>query len=115
MDNGFTQKMRRGKLVIKNAYITDYSSQPDVSQNSSFNIEDPIPTLYIQSIKQEGTRIVDYQLFTEDGNIFNPIIGNLVVVTNKKPQQIQTLLMNTMWMETILRQFMYSHQTFRKK
>ena len=77
VDNGFTQKMRRGKLVIKNAYITDYSSQPDVSQNSSFNIEDPIPTLYIQSIKQEGTRIVDYQLFTEDGNIFNPNINGV--------------------------------------
>jgi len=77
VDNGFTQKMRRGKLVIKNAYITDYSSQPDVSQNSSFNIEDPIPTLYIQSIKQDGTRIVDYQLFTEDGNIFNPNINGV--------------------------------------
>ena len=77
VDGGFTQTMRRGKLVVKNAYITDYTSQPDVKENSSFNIEEPIPTLYIQAIKQEGTRIVDYQLFTEDGTIFNPNINGV--------------------------------------
>ena len=77
VDDGFTQKMRRGKLVVKDAYITDYTSQPDVSQNSSFNIEDPIPELYIQVVKQQGTRIIDYQLYTQDGNIFNPNINGV--------------------------------------
>ena len=75
VDNGFTQKMRRGKLVIKNAYITDYTSEPDVKENSSFNIEDPIPELYIEIVKTPGTRVVDFQLKTKDGVIFNPNIN----------------------------------------
>tara|TARA_Y100000592_G_scaffold10259_1_gene14510 strand:- start:2698 stop:4683 length:1986 start_codon:yes stop_codon:yes gene_type:complete len=72
VDPGFTQNMRRGKLIVKDAYVIDYTSQPDVKENSSFNIEDPIPELYIQVVKQQGSRVVDYQLYTKDGNIFNP-------------------------------------------
>ena len=75
VDGGFTQTMRRGKLVVKEAYIVDYTSQPDVKENSSFDVEQPIPELYIEIIKTPGTRIVDFQLKTKDGGIFNPNIN----------------------------------------
>ena len=75
VDGGFTQTMRRGKLVVKDAYITDYTSQPDVNENSSFDVEQPIPELYIEIIKTPGTRVVDFQLKTKDGDIFNPNIN----------------------------------------
>jgi len=75
VDGGFTQTMRRGKLVVKNAYITDYTSQPDVKENSSFDVEQPIPELYIEIIKTPDTRVVDFQLKTKDGGIFNPSIN----------------------------------------
>jgi len=75
VDGGFTQTMRRGKLVVKNAYITDYTSQPDVKENSSFDVEQPIPELYIEIVKTPGTRVVDFQLKTKDGGIFNPNIN----------------------------------------
>ncbi len=77
VDGGFTQTMRRGKLVVKDAYITDYTSQPDVNENSSFNVEQPIPELYIEIIKTPGTRVVDFQLKTKDGSIFNPNINSV--------------------------------------
>ncbi len=75
VDDGFTQTMRRGKLVVKNAYIVDYTSQPDVKENSSFDVEQPIPELYIEIVKTPGTRVVDFQLKTKDGGIFNPSIN----------------------------------------
>ena len=76
-DDGFEEKMRQGKIVVKNAYITEYQTIPDVRENSSFNPEEPIPELYIQVIKTPGTRIVDYQLYTQDGNIFNPNVDSV--------------------------------------
>ncbi len=75
VDDGFTQTMRRGKLVVKDAYVIDYTSQPDVKENSSFDVEQPIPELYIEIIKVAGTRVVDFQLKTKDGDIFDPNIN----------------------------------------
>jgi len=38
-------------------------------------VEQPIPELYIEIVKTPGTRVVDFQLKTKDGVIFNPSIN----------------------------------------
>jgi len=76
-DDGFDEKMRQGKVVVKNAYITEYLTQPDIKENSSYNIEDPIPELYIEIVKSPDTRVVDFQLKTKEGGTFNPNINGV--------------------------------------
>ena len=40
----------------------------------------PIPELYIEIVKTPGTRVVDFQLKTKDGVIFNPNIWSSILL-----------------------------------
>ena len=87
--------MRKGKTCSQGCLYNRLYIIPDVKENSSFNIEDPIPELYIEIVKAP-TRVVDFQLKTKDGVIFNPSINSVQFYWefgcgHRKPQRILTI------------------------
>ena len=71
-DEGFKDTMKGSTITIEKAYIIDYQTRPDVSENDNYQPEGAIPELYIQAVRVENTRTYNYSMYTMDGSVYDP-------------------------------------------
>ena len=71
-DEGFKDTMKGSTITIEKAYIIDYQTRPDVSENTNYQPEGAIPELYIQAVRVENTRTYNYSMYTMDGSVYDP-------------------------------------------
>ena len=71
-DEGFKDTMKGSTITIEKAYIIDYQTRPDVSENTNYQPEGAIPELYIQAVRVGDTKQYNFSMYTENGEVYDP-------------------------------------------